>query len=142
MSDMFGTFIVFWMLFLVAMFAIGGYFMFRKFLKSMPKKDGKSALDWQDHYVSKARHLWTEETLAFLEELVQPVPQLFRDTARHSIAAKISQIALEEKAPAMTMDIILRGYIEATPKRDHKWLVAHLQEKQIDITPYRALLDR
>ena len=34
----------------VLAFATGGYFMFRKFLKGMPKEDGKSDLDWQDYY--------------------------------------------------------------------------------------------
>lgn len=120
--------------------SIGGYFMFRKFLRSMPKEDGKSTLDWQDYYVEQTKHLWTEEMLAFLEELVRPVPKPFRDVAKHSIAAKIGEIALKKKAEIITQDILLEGYIKATPKRDHKWLVKYLDRKQIDITPYEALL--
>jgi hypothetical protein len=29
----------------------------------------------------------------------------------------------------------------ATPKRDHKWLIAHLKDKQIDYTPYEKYLN-
>lgn len=140
MSTSFGVFIVLWMIFMVAFMSIGGYFMFRKFFKSMPKKDGKSTLDWQDYYVEKTKHMWTEETRELLEDLVRPVPKAFRDVARHTIAAKIGELALKEEAEVMTQDIILRGYIEATPKRDHRYLVKYLNRKQIDITPYQALL--
>ncbi|GAB7389318.1 DUF2621 domain-containing protein [Bacillaceae bacterium] len=140
MSPWFAFFLVFWMIVLVGLFAIGGYFMFRKFLKSMPKKDGKSALDWQDYYINQTLHLWTDETKTLLEELVQPVPKLFRDAAKRTIAAKIGELALKENADRITQDLILRGYILATPKRDHKWLVSHLQKKQIDFTPYENLL--
>lgn len=142
-SDMslgFSLFIMAWMLILVGLFAIGGYFMFRKFLKSMPKADGKSDLDWQDYYIDQTRSLWNDETLAFLNDLVEPVPQLFRDVARRSIAAKIGQLALEEKASAITTELIIRGYIMATPKRDHKFLIDHLRGKEISLTPYEKYL--
>jgi len=119
---------------------IGGFFMFRKFLKSMPKQDGKSELDWQDYYIEQTRSMWTDEGLALLNELVEPVPNLFRDVARRSIAAKIGQLALEEKATTITTELIVKGYIIATPKRDHKWLIQHLQKKQIDYTPYERYL--
>lgn len=142
MSTLFGVFIIFWMVFLVVVMSIGGFFMFRKFLQSMPKQDGMSTLDWRDYYVEKTKHLWTDEQKAFLEELVQPVPPPFRDAARHKIAAKIGEIALKKKAKTMTEEIILRGYIEATPKRDHKWLIKHLNEKKIDITPYKTLFEK
>jgi len=89
MSAWFGSFIIGWMILLISLFAIGGYFMFRKFLKSMPKQDGMSDLDWQDHYIDRTRHMWTEDTMELLNELVSPVPELFRDVARRSIAAKI-----------------------------------------------------
>ncbi|UFJ42988.1 DUF2621 domain-containing protein [Brevibacillus humidisoli] len=140
MSIWFSWFIMFWMFVLLGLVAIGGYFMFRKFLKSMPKADGKSDLDWQDYYIDQTRTLWTEEGLAFLNELVEPVPQLFRDVARRSIAAKIGELALHEKADQITQDLIIKGYIIATPKRDHKWLISHLQEKQIDYSAYEKLL--
>lgn len=140
MSTSFGIFIVLWMVFMVVFMSIGGYFMFRKFLKSMPKADGKSTLDWQDYYVERTKHLWNEETLAFLDELVRPVPKPFRDVARHTIAAKIGEIALKEKVNEMTQEVILRGYIEATPKRDHKWLIKYMDRKNIDISPYESLL--
>lgn len=140
MNTMFSWFILFWTVVLFSLIAIGGYFMFRKFLKSMPKQDGKSDLDWQDHYIDQTRSMWTDETLAFLNELVEPVPQLFRDVARRSIAARIGKLALDEGATTITQDLIIKGYILATPKRDHKWLVAHLKNKEIELAPYEQYL--
>ncbi|WP_139489459.1 DUF2621 domain-containing protein [Brevibacillus dissolubilis] len=137
----FSWFILFWMMVLVGLFAIGGYFMFRKFLKSMPKQDGKSDLDWQDYYIDQTREMWTDEKLVFLNELVEPVPELFRPVARRTIAGKIGQLALEEKAPMITDELIIRGYILATPKRDHKFLISHLTSKQIDFSPYEKYLN-
>lgn len=140
MSLSLSIFLIAWACILVGLFAVGGYFMFRKFLKSMPKHDGKSDLDWQDHYIEQTRSMWNDETLAFLNELVEPVPQLFRDVARRSIAAKIGQIALQEKAKTITTDLIVKGYIMATPKRDHKWLIEHLTKKQINYSSYEKYL--
>jgi len=140
MSTVFGWFIVFWTIVLCGLFAIGGYFMFRKFLKSMPKQDGWSDLDWQDYYIDQTRALWKEDSLQLLNELVEPVPELFRDVARRSIAAKIGKLALDEKAKKIDMDLIIRGYIMATPARDHKWLIEHLTKKNIDFSAYTSLL--
>jgi hypothetical protein len=142
MSGWFSLFIVMWMIILVGLFAIGGYFMFRKFLKSMPKADGKSTLDWQDHYIQETLHLWSDDMKQLLDELVQPVPSLFRNIAKQTIAGKIGQLALEEKADKITQDLVLRGYILATPKRDHKWLFSHLKSKNIDYTAYKALAEK
>ncbi|GAB7057466.1 hypothetical protein JCM16163A_42150 [Paenibacillus sp. YK5] len=102
--------------------------------------DGKSKLDWQNHYVESSRHLWTEESKAFLEMLVEPVPKPFRDIARHSIAARIGQVALEDNATEITKDHCIKGYILATPKRDYKSLTSFLDKKQIDYTAYKHLL--
>ncbi|USG63726.1 DUF2621 domain-containing protein [Brevibacillus ruminantium] len=140
MSTGFSVFIIGWSIVLVGLVGIGGFFMFRKFLKSMPKQDGKSDLDWQDYYIDQTRSMWTEEGLELLNELVDPVPQLFRDVARRSIAAKIGKLALEEKATEISIDLIIKGYIIATPKRDHKFLISHLQKKQIDYSPYEKYL--
>ncbi|AVF23773.1 hypothetical protein ERICI_04044 [Paenibacillus larvae subsp. larvae] len=131
---------VFWAAILLGFMAIGGYFMFRKFLKVLPMADGKSKLDWQNHYVEASRHLWTDESKAFLDKLVQPVPKPFRDVARHSIAAKIGQVALEEKAGEVTKDHCIKGYILATPKRDHSFLIKFLQQEEIDYSPYKHML--
>src|SRR4051794_29055744 len=49
-------FILLWMVVMVGSFAIGGFFMFRKFLKKLPKQDGKSDLDWEEFYVQKTIH--------------------------------------------------------------------------------------
>jgi hypothetical protein len=140
MPKLFGSFIVFWTIFMAVFVSIGGYFMIRKFLKSMPKSDGKSDLDWQNYYIDKSRSLWTDETLDLLNELVSPVPELFRDVARRSIAAKIGQLAIDENSQAISQDLVIRGYIVATPARDHKWLMKRLKEKQIDFTPYQQFI--
>jgi hypothetical protein len=132
-------FILFWVFFLVGSFAIGGFFMFRKFLKKMPKEDGKSVMDWEEHYVNESRHLWAPEEKVLLEDLVSPVPELFRDVARHKIAGKIGEIALHEKASQITQDLVIRGYIQATPKRDHKFLRKKLFENRIDVAPFEHL---
>ncbi|WP_430624112.1 DUF2621 family protein [Polycladospora coralii] len=127
---------------LLGVMAIGGYFMFRKFLKSLPQADGKSTLDWQDYYIKKTIHLWTDEHKKLLNELVAPVPELFRDVAKQKIAGQIGQLLIEEKATELTQSYIIRGYILATPKRDHKWLIKTLKLKEIDIKPYQYLLDQ
>ncbi len=132
-------FILFWVVFLITMFSIGGFFMFRKFLKKMPKTDGKSVMDWEEHYVNESRHLWGAEEKALLEDLVSPVPELFRDVARHKIAGKIGELALKENAPKITQELVIRGYIQATPKRDHKFLRKKLFQNQIDVAPYEHL---
>ncbi|WP_017753858.1 DUF2621 domain-containing protein [Calidifontibacillus oryziterrae] len=132
-------FILLWTIFMVVMLFIGGYFMFRKFLKRLPKEDGKSIMDWEEHYLNETRHLWADEEKALLEELVKPVPELFRDVARQKIAAKIGEIALAENSNKITESLIIKGYIEATPKRDHKFLRKTLERKNIDIQPYEHL---
>ncbi len=132
-------FILFWVVILVGLFAIGGFFMFRKFLKVFPKEDGKSTLDWEEYYVDRSLKLWTAESKEMLNELVAPVPELFRPVAKQKIAGRIGQIALEEKAKRIEFDHIIRGYILATPKRDHKFLRKKLDEMKIDIRPYEQL---
>ena len=141
-SSVFMYFLVFWACVLLFFMAIGGYFMFRKFFKVLPMADGKSKLDWQNHYVEKSRHLWTDDSKAFLEQLVEPVPKAFRDIARHSIAARIAQLALEEGAAEVTREHCIRGYILATPKRDHKSLISFLEKNNIDYSAYHHLLQR
>jgi hypothetical protein len=136
-----GWTLVIWGFILLGLMSIGGYFMFRKFMKVLPQADGKSKLDWQNYYVEQSRHLWTDDTRTFLDELVAPVPGPFRDIARHSIGARISQVALEREATAVTRDHCIEGYILATPKRDHRSLVKYLNERQIDFSAYQHLLD-
>ena len=135
-------FIFIWVFILVGLMAIGGYFMFRKFLKVLPKEDGKSTLDWQNHWVESSRHLWTEDSKAFLARLVEPVPQAFRDIAKHTIAARIGQLAVERGAEEVTTAHCIEGYILATPRRDHKFLKKFLDEQGIDYAPYRHLLEK
>jgi hypothetical protein len=132
-------FILFWVVILLGSFAIGGFFMFRKFLKKMPKEDGKSDMDWEEYYVKRTIDLWTQNEKDLLADLVDPVPELFRDVAKHKIAGKIGELALKEKTEKIDQDLVIRGYIMATPKRDHKFLRKKLAEKQIEVTPYEHL---
>ncbi|MFC0558493.1 DUF2621 domain-containing protein [Halalkalibacter alkalisediminis] len=141
MPTWFMWFIVLWTIFLITVMFIGGYFMFRKFLKRFPKEDGKSILDWQDYYIEKTLHLWKDEQRQLLNDLVEPVPELFRDVAKGKIAGKIGELALKDQISELTLDYIIRGYILATPKRDHKFLKKKLREKQIDMKPYEKLLE-
>jgi hypothetical protein len=134
-------FIIFWVFVLLFFMSVGGYFMFRKFLKVLPKADGKSKLDWQNHYVDSSRHLWTDDSKAFLDQLVSPVPTAFRDIAKHSIAAKIGEVALNEGAAEVTRDHCIKGYILATPRRDYKSLTSFLEKQQIDYSAHQHLLN-
>ena len=77
-------FVIIWGFLLIGFLAIGGYFMFRKFLKQLPKEDGKSEMDWQLYYIEKTKHMWNDEEKEFLNELVSPVPELFRDVAKQN----------------------------------------------------------
>ncbi|WP_179232632.1 DUF2621 domain-containing protein [Paenibacillus rigui] len=140
MNSAFMWFILFWVFVLITFMSIGGYFMFRKFMKVLPKEDGKSKLDWQNYYVESSRHMWTEESKAFLDLLVDPVPAPFRDIARHSIAASIAQVALEKQASSITHDHCIEGYIRATPKRDYRSLTSYLDKQQIDYSAFKHLL--
>lgn len=133
--------LVLWGFLLIGLLAIGGFFMFRKFLKQLPKEDGKSDMYWQHYYIDKTRHMWNEEELTFLEELVAPVPELFRDVAKQTIAGKIGEVALAKNASSITREIIIEGYIVGTPKRDHRFLRKLLKEKNIDIDPYEQFFE-
>ncbi|WP_099158195.1 DUF2621 domain-containing protein [Virgibacillus ndiopensis] len=133
--------IVIWGILLISLMSIGGFFMFRKFLKRLPKEDGKSTLDWEEFYMEKTRHMWNDDEKKLLEELVSPVPELFRDVARQKIASKIGEVALHKNQKTITQDVLIEGYIIATPKRDHKFLRKKLREKEIDVTPYEALFE-
>jgi len=140
MNSAFMWFILFWVFVLITFMSIGGYFMFRKFMKVLPKEDGKSKLDWQNHFVDASRHMWDEESKAFLNLLVDPVPAPFRDIAKHSIAASIAQVALEKKAERITHEHCIEGYIRATPKRDYRSLTSYLDKQQIDYSAFKHLL--
>lgn len=139
LSGWFSWFIILWGFFLISTFTIGGYFMFRKFLKRLPKEDGKSILDWQEYYIQETAHLWTDELIYLLELLVQPVPELFRDIARNKIIGKIGEVVLQEKASIITQDYVIKGYILATPKRDHKFLIKTLHKQNINMKEFEHL---
>ncbi|MFD2638420.1 DUF2621 family protein [Piscibacillus salipiscarius] len=142
MSETVGYLMILWGLIMIGLLGIGGFFMFRKFLKKLPKDDGKSIIDWEEYYVDQTIHMWGEEEKKLLNELVEPVPQLFRDVAKQKIAAKIGKVALQKRKKKITLDVIIEGYILATPKRDHKFLVKRLNEKNIDFSSYEHLLEK
>jgi len=133
--------LVLWGSLLVGIMAVGGFFMFRKFLKSLPKEDGKSKLDWELYYIDKTKEMWNEEEREFLEELISPVPELFRDVARQSIASKIGEIALKKGEKIISRESLIEGYILASPKRDHKFLRKKLKEHHIDPLQYEHLFE-
>ena len=139
LTGWFLVFILFWVVVLIGLMAIGGFFMFRKFLKQLPKEDGKSILDWQNHYLDQTIHLWDDEAKALLNELCSPVPDLFRQVAKEKIAGKIGELVLLEKVNKIDQDIIIRGYILASPKRDHKFLRKKMKEMNIDTAPYEQI---
>ncbi len=43
---------------------------------------------------------------------------------------KIGELALQENASQITQDLIIKGYIIATPKRDHKFLIKKTTRKK------------
>ena len=127
-NNWFMYFIVFWAFVMLGFMSIGGYFMFRKFLKVLPQRDGKSKLDWQNYWVDRSRGMWPEASKTFLDQLVAPVPGAFRDIAKHSIAAKIAQVAVESGATEVSENHCIEGYIRATPKRDYRSLISFFGE--------------
>lgn len=136
MGIMMDYFIIFWGFLLISLLGIGGFFMFRKFLKQLPKEDGKSEMDWQLHFIDKTKHMWKQEEIDLLNELVSPVPELFRDVAKQTIASKVGELALAKNKDEITRDLLIEGYIIGTPKRDHRFLRKKLREKNIDIAKY------
>lgn len=130
--------IILWGFLLAGLMAIGGYFMFRKFLKRLPKKNGRSILDWEEHYMEDTLHKWSQPEKDLLEELVSPVPELFRDVARQRIASKIGELSIQKKEEIITRSTLIEGYILATPKKDYKYLRKKLEQNNIDVTPYES----
>lgn len=128
--------IILWGFIMIGLMTIGGFFMFRKFLKQIPKADGKSDMDWQRYYLEKTNHMWEQPEKDLLEELVSPVPEIFRDVARQTIASKIGELALRKSTDKITQELLIEGYIIGTPKRDHRFLRKKLKEKNINVAPY------
>ncbi|MFD2114466.1 DUF2621 family protein [Paenibacillus yanchengensis] len=140
--EWFMYFILFWGIVMIVAMAIGGFFMFRKFLKVLPKRDGKSKLDWQNYWVERSRPLWNDESKEMLDKLVAPVPGPFRDIAKHSIAAKIGEVAIGYGADKVTYDHCVEGYIRATPKRDYRVLMTFLHREGIEYKQFEHLINK
>ncbi|GAA0444819.1 DUF2621 domain-containing protein [Lentibacillus halophilus] len=141
MSIVVDMLIILWGFLLLGLMGVGGFFMFRKFLKKWPKEDGTSAMDWEEYYIEETKHMWHNQEKELLEDLVSPVPELFRDVAKQKIAGKIGEVALRKKRDVVTQDILIEGYILATPKRDQKFLRKKLNQRKIDMTPYEHLFE-
>lgn len=105
-EDLFMWFIMFWCVVLVGLFGIGGFFMFRKFLKVFPKADGKSTLDWEEHYVESSLHLWNDEAKLMLNELVTPVPELFRPVAKQKSQGRLARLRWMKRQRASIMILL------------------------------------
>jgi len=86
--------------------------------------------------------MWGEEEKELLNELVSPVPKLFRDVAKQTIASKIGELALKKNKTTITRELLIEGYIVGTPKRDHKFLRKKLAELNISVEPYEHLFER
>lgn len=141
MDSLISLFIVLWGFLLLGFLGIGGFFMFRKFLKQLPKKDGMSEISWQLYYIEKTKHMWEEREKELLEDFLSPVPELFRDVAKQTIASKVGELALMKNADKITEELLIEGYIIGTPKRDHRFLRKKLAEKNIDVAPYEHLFE-
>jgi len=85
--------------------------------------------------------MWNSDARTLLEDLVSPVPELFRDVARQTITGKIGEVALNKKVEKITQEVIIEGYIVGTPKKDHRFLRKKLEEKNIDLKPYEHLFE-
>src|SRR5690625_3522825 len=133
--------LILWGFFMIVMMGIGGFFMFRKFLKQIPKADGKSEMDWQNYYIEETLHMWGNEEKELLEELVSPVPSLFREVAKQTIESKIGELDLQKNKTKISRDFIIEGYIIGTPKRDHRFLRNKLEELIIDVEQYEHLFE-
>src|SRR5699024_4241765 len=99
--------IILWGFLLIGLMAVGGFLMFCQLLKKLPKDDGNSIMDWEVYYMNKTIHMWGEKEKQLLEELVSPVPELFRDVAKHKIASKIGEIALKKGKDHITQDVLI-----------------------------------
>lgn len=134
--------ILFWSLTMITFVAIGGFFMFRKFLRVLPKKNGLSEEMRREAMIEQSLSLWNEEGKALLNELVRPVPSLFREAAKKAIAAKIAEIALARHVTSIDEKMILEGYILATPRQDHRFLWKHVERLGLDVSEFEDLIKR
>src|SRR5690625_6330361 len=90
-------------------------------------------MDWERHYMEHTIQMWEQEEKDLLEVLVSPVPEIFSDAARQSIASKIGELALERNVDKITRELLIEGYIIGTPKRDHRFLWRTLTQENIDV---------
>ncbi|AUD13876.1 DUF2621 domain-containing protein [Planococcus sp. MB-3u-03] len=92
-----------------------------KFLKSMPKEDGLSDLNWEEYYVEK-RSTYGEPKKRALERIGTAGAGPFPPGGETENRGAHRRDPAGGKAKKMELQHIIRGYIQATPKRDHKFL--------------------
>lgn len=83
---------------------------------------------------------WNEEANQLLEELVKSIPAFVRPMAKKSIVNKVEQLAHEDGFEVVNQDCLIRGYILSSPNQDKDRVLKVLEAKNIDLTPYKALL--
>lgn len=81
---------------------------------------------------------WNKEAKELLEELLKPIPIFARPMARKGIEKKIIDVAEGE---TITKEDVVKGYIFASPGAMQDRAVKLLKAKNIDLTPYEALLE-
>jgi hypothetical protein len=82
---------------------------------------------------------WQEDSTQLLDELMKPLPVFVRPMAKKSIKSKVEQVAQESGAEEVNKEHVVRGYIIAAP--DKSRAVTALEANQIDLTPYKNLIE-
>src|SRR5699024_3636720 len=98
-------FIIFWGFLLIGLMAIGGFFMFRKFLKMLHIEDGKSMMDWEILYMEKTKQCWKKNKNNCIEKIVFLVQNLFKDVPQKKFARKIGKVQLKKNEPKLTREL-------------------------------------
>lgn len=83
---------------------------------------------------------YTTETKKLLDELVSPIPFLFRSAAKKMIDKKIREVAAEKGHEQIDQDTVLRGYLLASQGKDMERVKSVLVGKGIDLSPYQDLI--
>ncbi|HBI05109.1 MAG TPA: hypothetical protein DDY49_13900 [Paenibacillaceae bacterium] len=83
---------------------------------------------------------WNEDANQLLDELVKPIPAFVRPMAKKSIVNKVEHLAQEDGIVEVNQDCLIRGYILSSPDKDKEKVLKILQAKNIDLSPYQALL--
>lgn len=83
---------------------------------------------------------YTTETKNLLDELVSPIPFLFRSAAKKMIDKKIREVAADKGQTKIDRDTVIRGYLLASQGKDMDRVKSFLISKGIDLSPYQDLI--